>query len=143
MTIDIAAAHCELCVIDSSQVIWANARCRVIQVDDPGFPGYCRVIWQEHVVENTDLAIEDRDFLMQVLFEVESAVRQIAQADKINLASFGNVVPHLHWHIIPRWRDDSHFPQPVWGAQQRSGTPRSIDKVALAQNICKRLERLK
>ncbi len=37
----------------------------------------------------------------------------------LNLASFGNVVPHLHWHLIPRYLDDRHFPQPVWGPRQR------------------------
>jgi diadenosine tetraphosphate (Ap4A) HIT family hydrolase len=39
---------------------------------------------------------------------------------KINLASFGNMTPHLHWHVIPRWADDAHFPQPVWGPRQRA-----------------------
>jgi diadenosine tetraphosphate (Ap4A) HIT family hydrolase len=40
--------------------------------------------------------------------------------DKINLASLGNVVPHLHWHVIPRWRDDSHFPAPIWATAKRA-----------------------
>jgi diadenosine tetraphosphate (Ap4A) HIT family hydrolase len=46
--------------------------------------------------------------------------------DKVNLASLGNVVPHLHWHVIPRYRDDAHFPAPVWGQKQRSAAETSL-----------------
>lgn len=134
---------CELCSASDSDLIWSAAGYRVIHVSDDNFPGYCRVIWNEHVVEMTDLSAADRGLLMDVVFEVEAAVREVTQADKVNLASFGNVVPHLHWHIIPRWMGDSHFPQPVWGVQQRTGTVRIVDKVALALNICKRLVQLR
>ena len=50
---------------------------------------------------------------------VEAAVREIVQPDKINLASLGNVVPHLHWHVIPRWQDDVNFPDVIWAAPRR------------------------
>ena len=130
---------CELCAKPGGELIWSNARCRVIGVDDANFPGYCRVIWNAHVVELTDLAEADRLYLMKVLAAVEHSIRAVTMADKINLASFGNVVAHLHWHIIPRWHDDSHFPQPVWGPLQREGRPRSIDQAALREKICKSL----
>ena len=42
---------------------------------------------------------------------------------KINLASFGNLTPHLHWHVIPRFEDDPHFPNSIWGERQRPGRP--------------------
>jgi hypothetical protein len=57
---------------------------------------------------------------MNVVFAVEAAVREIARPDKINLASLGNVVPHLHWHVIPRWADDPHFPDAIWAAPRRA-----------------------
>jgi diadenosine tetraphosphate (Ap4A) HIT family hydrolase len=44
----------------------------------------------------------------------------------MNLASLGNQTPHLHWHLIPRFTDDSHFPQPVWGPRQRDAEPRPL-----------------
>jgi diadenosine tetraphosphate (Ap4A) HIT family hydrolase len=53
-------------------------------------------------------------------------VREVMQPEKINLASFGNMVPHLHWHVIPRYTDDVHFPQPVWGQVQRASQPQSL-----------------
>jgi len=62
---------------------------------------------------------------MDVVLATERALRRVVQPDKINLASFGNVVPHLHWHVIPRWRDDSRFPESIWGAAQRAGAVRA------------------
>lgn len=134
-----AGATCELCSAPGGELIWSDPRCRVIRVDDGNFPGFCRVVWNAHVAELSDLAEAERSHLMQVVCAVESAVREITRADKINLASFGNVVPHLHWHVIPRWHDDSHFPQPIWGSPQRPGTPRKVDNAALARLICHRL----
>lgn len=69
----------------------------------------------------TDLSPEARDYLMRVVFGVESVLRTLFSPQKINLASFGNMVPHVHWHIIPRWGDDRHFPEPVWGTVRREG----------------------
>ncbi len=63
----------------------------------------------------TDLDQVDRHELMAVVFAVEAVLRQLFSPDKINLASFGNMTPHLHWHVIPRWLDDPHFPEPIWG----------------------------
>jgi len=132
--------NCPLCSPEGEDVVWADGRCRIIHVDDANFPGYCRVIWNAHQVEMTDLAPKDRDRLMAVVSEVEVAIRETTGADKINLASFGNVVPHLHWHVIPRWRDDAFFPNPIWGERLRESVRRPFDKAALRGNICKRLE---
>ena len=132
-------ATCELCASPGGEILWSDPRCRVIRVDDADFPGYCRVIWNAHAIEMTDLTPNDRAHMMMVVFAVESAVRRVTQAAKINLASFGNVVAHVHWHIIPRWHDDSHFPQPIWGSRQRDGAPRTADQVALQEEICKLL----
>ena len=41
---------------------------------------------------------------------------------KINIASFGNYLPHVHFHIMARFEDDSYFPEPVWGEKQRDGS---------------------
>ena len=112
---------CELCLQPGGTLLWQSETCRVIRVSDPYYPGFCRVIWKDHVREMTDLPESARNHLMQVVFAVEAVVRQLFSPDKINLASFGNVVPHMHWHIIPRWRDDRHFPEPVWGCVHREG----------------------
>jgi diadenosine tetraphosphate (Ap4A) HIT family hydrolase len=114
--------ECQLCQSAGGEVIWEDDRCRVVRVDGAegtGFPGYCRVVWHAHVAEITDLAAAARQHLMNVVFAVEAALRQLVAPDKINLAALGNMVPHLHWHVIPRWRDDSHFPAALWAAPVR------------------------
>ena len=115
---------CELCEL-SAPAVWQGEKFSVILVDDAAYPGFCRVIWREHVREMSDLAQEDRLLLNEAVYRVEQAVRETMQPLKVNVASLGNVVPHLHWHIIPRHADDAHFPAPVW-AQAARQTGESI-----------------
>ena len=116
--------NCELCQMTDEKAIWSNEKLRVIAVNDAAFPGYIRVIWKAHVAEMTDLDENERSLLSKVLFIVESTMRSTMKPDKINLAQFGNMVPHLHWHIIARYRDDSHFPESIWGIKQRDNNPK-------------------
>lgn len=110
---------CPLCVADGETVWWRDRRLRVVAVEDAEYPGFLRVIWNDHVREMSDLDAAERVHFMDVVFAVETAVRQVMAPDKINLASFGNVVPHVHWHVIARYADDAHFPNPVWGPRRR------------------------
>ncbi len=112
---------CELCDQIGGALLWQDEHHRVVLVDDADYPGFCRVIWNSHVKEMTDLPAADRQRLMTTVFSVEAAVRAIMLPDKINLACLGNLTPHLHWHVIPRYTHDKHFPQPVWGIPQRAG----------------------
>ncbi|MFZ6646581.1 HIT family protein [Undibacterium sp. TJN25] len=107
---------CELCDAALGDVVFSSERWRVILVDDSNYPGFCRVIWNGHVKEMTDLPAVQRAEIMQAVWAVEEAIRAVMLPHKINLASFGNMVPHLHWHVIPRYQDDAHFPHPVWAA---------------------------
>jgi diadenosine tetraphosphate (Ap4A) HIT family hydrolase len=100
---------------------------RIVLVDDVSFPGFCRVIWNAHVAEATDLDWPERSVLMNAVWLIEQAVREVMAPDKVNLASLGNVVPHLHWHVIPRYRDDTHFPSPVWAAASRPADAAALD----------------
>lgn len=114
---------CELCNTSGGEILWQGDFCRVIRVgggEADAFPGFCRVVWQAHERELSDLTAAERHHLLEVVAAVEAAVRAVVRPDKINLASLGNVVPHLHWHVIPRWTDDSHFPAPIWAVALRS-----------------------
>lgn len=114
---------CELCTEAGGKLLWQDAQCRVVRIDEPGYPGFCRVIWQAHIREMTDLNESERSHLMQVVFTIEAVLRKLLKPHKINLASLGNVTPHLHWHVVPRFENDPHFPQPIWGQQQRKIQP--------------------
>ena len=100
-------------------MLWQNGLCRVVRVDEPDYPGFCRVILKRHATEMTDLDPAERDGLMAVVYAVEEAIRKTMRADKMNLASLGNMTPHVHWHVIPRFRDDRHFPGPIWAPPKR------------------------
>ena len=117
---------CELCESPGGEVIHQATQFRVVLVDDALYPGFCRVIWHDHAREVTDLNELDRMLLMDVLWQVEHVLREVMQPEKINLASLGNVVPHLHWHLIPRYTDDAHFPAPVWAEAKRQPSAVSL-----------------
>ena len=123
---------CELCESAGGELLWRDQTVRVVRVGDPDYPGFCRVIWQTHVKEMTDLSVAERTRFMQIVFAVERVLRELLQPDKINLASLGNATPHLHWHVIPRFATDRHFPDSVWASPQRSVRASPVDTAALA-----------
>jgi diadenosine tetraphosphate (Ap4A) HIT family hydrolase len=110
---------CELCALSAPTIV-RNDKFSVILADEPNYPGFARVIWNEHVREVSDLPDADRLLLNDAVWKLEQAVREVMQPLKVNVASLGNVVPHLHWHVIPRYADDAHFPAPVWAQAVRS-----------------------
>ncbi|MDH4428502.1 MAG: HIT family protein [Acidovorax sp.] len=110
---------CPLCAEDGGSLIWRGAHLRVIRADEAGFPAFYRVIWNAHVAEFSGLSPADRAHCMEAVACVEEVLREHLAPTKINLAALGNMVPHLHWHVIARFAGDSHFPAPVWAAAQR------------------------
>ena len=126
---------CELCDQIGGELIWKNDLVRVVRVNDPDYPSFCRVILNRHAAEMTDLLPEERQQVMNVVFSVERVLRAVLQPTKINLASFGNMVPHVHWHVIPRYANDVHFPNPVWGARQREAHLPQFDFHTLQQAL--------
>lgn len=132
---------CPLCEAPSERILWRDGDCRVIRVEDPDYPGFCRVIWNAHVAEMTDLPPAARERLMHVVFATEQVLRDEFRPHKINLASLGNQVPHLHWHVIARERDDRHFPQPIWAPPEREAMRRPApDDARLAAALSRLLD---
>ncbi|MGQ5522865.1 HIT family protein [Chitinimonas sp. PSY-7] len=130
---------CPLCNEAGGELIWQSALYRVVMVDEPGYPGFCRVILNQHVAEMTELSINERNSLMNAVWAVEEVLRVEMKPQKVNLASLGNVVPHLHWHVIPRWQDDPHFPSPIWAAAVRESIPRTTDLNRLKASLASKL----
>ena len=138
-----AASACEFCSGPGGAVLWEGEGCRVVRVDEPDYPGFVRVILRRHATEMAELCAEERHALMEVVFAVEDAVRETMKADKMNLASLGNQTPHVHWHVVPRFRDDRHFPNPIWAAPRRGHEPhaeREKRAGAVAAAIAQRLK---
>ncbi len=114
-------AGCPLCALNEEDGLWANEECLVISAQTAGVGTICRVVWRAHIREMSDLGVAERRTFMDVVFAVESALRRQARPAKMNLASLGNLVPHLHWHVIPRYQDDAYFPDAPWAAARRPG----------------------
>ena len=144
---------CVLCREDGGQLIWRGARngdaLRVIRADEPGWPAFYRVIWDAHVAEFSDLDAAQRLWCMDAVVVVEKALREHLQprATKINIATLGNMVAHLHWHVIARYDWDSHFPGAVWAQAQRTADEAKLAQLALSlpaaeQAMCAALDAL-
>lgn len=133
------SSTCPLCRPASEAVIWHNAQLRVIDAGDERYPGFTRVIWNDHVREMTDLAPEQRQALMSAVWLVELTQRTVLQPLKVNLAQFGNMVPHVHWHIIPRWENDPHFPDAIWATPVSRSADQAERWARLQQTILNRL----
>ncbi len=121
--------NCALCKDElkpeEGQLIWRGDDARIILVNDPDLPGFCRVIWNHHVAEMTDLSYGEREHLMTLVFAVEEAIRHVMHPDKVNIAALGNMVPHIHWHVIPRYQDDAFYPGSAWSKRVQE-TPEAI-----------------
>lgn len=118
---------CELCDTPGGERLHDDPRglWRIVLAPEPDYPGFCRVIAARHVREMTDLAADERMRLFGAVLACEEALREVVRPDKINLASLGNVVPHVHWHVIPRWTDDRCWASPIWAAPRREAAPRA------------------
>lgn len=127
------AAGCPLCETDGGVSIWAGPRFRLIRAEEAGFPAFYRVVWTDHVAEFSDLSATDRALCMEAVALVERVLRSELRPDKINLAALGNMVPHLHWHVVARFEDDSHFPAPIWAAPLRERD--AAHEAALARRL--------
>lgn len=115
-----AQTGCPLCEGPGGRLLVQGARWRLVHADEPGFPAFYRVVWQEHVREFSALAPADRAECLEVAVAVEQALLRHLRPAKVNLASLGNAVPHLHWHVIARFDWDSHFPGAVWAQPLRT-----------------------
>ena len=116
-------SDCVLCAQDGGLVVWRSAGCRVVLPHEADYPGFVRVIANQHAGEMTDLPPAVRDHIMAVVWACEAVLREVMEPTKVNLASLGNMVAHVHWHIIARFTDDRHFPNPIWGAPARQTCP--------------------
>lgn len=124
-----AGQACPLCSEDGGTLVWRGTHLRVIRANEAGFPAFYRVVWNAHVAEFSDLSAAERAHCMDAVTLVEQALREHLAPTKVNLAALGNMVPHLHWHVIARFGWDSHFPSPVWAAAQRPSPAAQEDAV--------------
>ena len=136
---EVNVKDCPLCEADGGLLVFRHEKFRIIQADEVGFPAFYRVVWTQHVAEFSGLSSEDRNSCMNAVVLIEKILRRELQPFKVNLAALGNVVPHLHWHVIARFDWDSHFPAPVWATPLR---PVNGDRIRQVAERCQQVNRL-
>jgi diadenosine tetraphosphate (Ap4A) HIT family hydrolase len=87
---------------------------RVVLNRDQFFPGYTLLFTRTHVTELFHLEQEVRAELIEEVSRVAQALQSVFQPDKINYELLGNMVPHMHWHLVPRFVTDPLWPRPIW-----------------------------
>jgi diadenosine tetraphosphate (Ap4A) HIT family hydrolase len=90
------------------------AQCYVLLNRDQFFPGYCFVFTKAHLTELFHLDRAVRTAVVEEVNLVAEALSALFQPAKINYELLGNMVPHMHWHIVPRFTTDPLWPRPIW-----------------------------
>lgn len=121
--------NCPLCDSDGGTLIWRDDRLRLIHTPEPGFPAFYRVVWNKHASELSDLTADDRNYYMDTIVGLEKILRDVLSPNKINIASLGNMVPHLHFHVIARFAWDSHFPEAIWAQALRELDSKRLQQI--------------
>ena len=111
---------------------------RVLLIKDATYPWLLLVPRRHLAVEITDLDMIEQAQLMSEIAHAARTLKTITKCDKTNVAALGNVVPQLHVHVIPRFRNDPAWPKPVWNAVP----PRAYDEAALKKIMAPLKERL-
>jgi diadenosine tetraphosphate (Ap4A) HIT family hydrolase len=88
--------------------------CRILLNRDQFFPGYTFVVAGEHVTELFQLDRATRAAIIEEVNATAAALYRLFKPDKMNYELLGNMVPHMHWHLVPRFRTDRLWPRPIW-----------------------------
>ncbi|KYJ85869.1 HIT family protein [Sulfurovum riftiae] len=99
-------------------VIYENENIR-IETEKSEIP-WLKIFTQHPYREMSEVPAEIKFEIYDLLDIIEKEMIAYYRPDKINIASFGNYVPHVHWHIMARFKTDSYFPEPMWGKKQRN-----------------------
>ena len=117
---------CPLCSKIDEDIIYENDIFRVILVDE--IPGYIRVIANKHIKEFSELSDKEAIDIMLAIKKIEKKMLEFLRPDKVNIASLGNMVPHLHIHIIPRYENDPWWPGTTFCDKKRDFEYPEFDK---------------
>ena len=117
---------CPLCSKIDEDIIYENDIFRVILVDE--IPGYIRVIANKHIKEFSELSDKEVIDIMLAIKKIEKKMIEFLRPDKVNIASLGNMVPHLHIHIIPRYENDPWWPGTTFCNKKRDFIYPPFDK---------------
>ena len=95
-----------------------NIKIEIEKSEIPWLKIFTQTVYREMSEVPVDIKLE----IFELLDMIEKEMLAYYKPKKINIASFGNYMPHVHWHIMARFEEDSYFPEPMWGTKQRKST---------------------
>ncbi|MCV6607195.1 MAG: HIT family protein [Campylobacterales bacterium] len=101
---------------------------------------WLKIFTKRKIKEFSEASLEEKTEIFRLLDLIEKEMINYFNPEKINIAQFGNYLPHLHWHIMARFKEDSYFPEHMWGEKQREG---DLNLPSLDLFIRKLLKKLK
>jgi len=101
-------------------LIYENEKIK-IEVEESEIP-WLKIFTQTPYKEMSEVPAEIKFEIYDLLDSIEKEMLAYYKPKKINIASFGNYMPHVHWHIMARFEEDSFFPEPMWGREQRESS---------------------
>ena len=111
-----------------------------IEVHESEVP-WLKIFTRRAVKEFSDCSSEEKSAIWHALDVIEKLMREYYSPEKINIASFGNMLPHVHWHITARFKEDSYFPEPMWGPKQRDARLELPPMAPFLERVVSDLER--
>ena len=105
-----------------------------IEVEESEIP-WLKIFTQQPYKEMSEVPAEIKFEIYDLLDSIEKVMLEYYHPAKINIASFGNYVPHVHWRIMARFTQDSDFPEPVWGSKQRESDLKLPDFEAFCEKV--------
>lgn len=100
---------------------------------------WLKIFTQTQRKEFSECTREEKETIWECLDIIEKEMLAYFKPDKINIASFGNMLPHVHWHIMARYKNDTYFPEPMWGAKQREGVAKVAPMEPFLEKLLKEL----
>jgi diadenosine tetraphosphate (Ap4A) HIT family hydrolase len=119
-------------------VVYQNDHIKV-EIEDSVIP-WLKIFSKIKYKEFSECDITTKEQILSSLDIIEKEMLEYFKPEKINIASFGNYVPHVHFHIMSRFKNDPYFPEPMWGEKQRDTTPEFGELDIFYKNIKTLLE---
>ncbi len=92
--------------------IWENEDFFILKHDS--FLPWIKLFTKKEYKELSEIPFDLKIKMYGLIEDIEIALIDFYSPDKINIASFGNILPHMHWHIIARFKNDPYFPKTTW-----------------------------
>jgi diadenosine tetraphosphate (Ap4A) HIT family hydrolase len=112
-----------------------------IEIENAEIP-WLKIFPKEPFLELTDMPKELREELWHIYYTIEHEMRHYYRPTKINMASFANILPRVHIHVMARFENDSYFPNPMWGEKMREGKLDLPDKNQFYKNLLEKLNKI-